>query len=206
VSTLGCPRASRARCVRPTSALRNISNSSTLASPFPSAATVSRGSLAASSRADHTRTEPCGSCSFTRNVFLSRSPFARPKTREEGTVWLGAIRCERGRGVSRFTTRHPLRRPHERCAGGVFFPLGGAVMSVSDTPVASSWLVGVGTLDATLFSPWPRGRQDRFRGGLVKGVRFPDPRCLPSLSTTHNPPAPRCEQTCDALFVAAALT
>jgi len=34
----------------------------------------------------------------------------------------------------------------------------------------------------------------------VKGVRFPDPRCLPSLEAKHNPRAPKCERTCDALI------
>jgi len=30
----------------------------------------------------------------------------------------------------------------------------------------------------------------------VKGVRFPDPRCLPSLEEPHSPPAPKCERSC----------
>jgi hypothetical protein len=46
-------------------------------------------------------------------------------------------------------------------------------------------------------TPWPRGRQDRFRAYLVKGARFPDPRCLPPLARPHNPSAPKCKRTCD---------
>jgi hypothetical protein len=43
-------------------------------------------------------------------LFFARR-FARPKTREPGTGRLGAARCERGRGESRFTAWFPLRRP-----------------------------------------------------------------------------------------------
>jgi len=46
---------------------------------------------------------------------------ARPKTRGKGTGKLGAARCERGWGESRFTARLPLRQPLVRLRGGVFF-------------------------------------------------------------------------------------
>jgi len=133
----------------------------------------------------------------------SRSSFARPETREADTGWLGAVRCERGRGGSRFTTRSPLRRPFDGYARALSSPASDRI-AASDTPVASSALVSVGrAMRSTL---WLGGRRDRFRGGPVKGVRFPDPRCLPSRDTPCNPAAPKCGRTHDAFFDHPALT
>jgi len=80
-----------------------------------------------------------------------------------------------------------------------------AIPIASGTPVASSvpraWF---------RFSSNPRrllgGRQDRFRGGLVKGVRFADPGCLPPTDATRIPPAPKHERNRAAFTEDAALT
>jgi len=66
----------------------------------------SRRSLAASPRADHTRPEPCGSCSFTRNVFLSRSPSLvrrRARSAPPGSGPFGANEAGEYRGSQRDT-------------------------------------------------------------------------------------------------------
>jgi hypothetical protein len=191
--TLACARWLRTRCVQSISALRNISNSSTLASPFPSAAIRSRTPFGVLSRMSH-------SCRTSRFVpvharrLFSRSSLAHPKAREGGSRQLGAARCKRGWGASRFTTRHPLRRPRRALREGRYFPLG--MPSRPPLTPLSPPLEWRGAAVATS-TPWPRGRQDRFRGYLVKGARFPDPRCLPSLARPHDPPAPKCERTRD---------
>jgi len=95
-----------------------VSNSSTRASPFPSAATAPRECLAAHARRSLSSRSLEAPCSYARNVFL-RAHRAHPKTSEVCTGRLGAARCERGRGDPRFTTRFSLRRPGRSSARGV---------------------------------------------------------------------------------------
>jgi hypothetical protein len=55
-----------------------------------------------------------------------------------GTEGLGATRCKRDRGGSRFTTRSSLRRPCRFVARGMIAPRAGPSEAVPDIPVASS--------------------------------------------------------------------
>jgi hypothetical protein len=104
------------------------------------------------------------------------------------TERLGAARCERGRGVSRFTARRPLRRP-DGCARSALSSERVAYRS----PLAPlSPPPSLGAAPEGCSARRLEGRQDRFRGGLVKGVRFPDRRCLPSPGAACTAPAPRC--------------
>jgi len=105
--TLACARWLRTRCVQSISALRNMSNSSTLGSPFPSAAT-SRENPFRCSLAHVTLLPSLAARARLRETSVSRSSLAHPEAREGGSRQLGAARCKRGWGASRFTTRHPL--------------------------------------------------------------------------------------------------
>jgi len=142
---LGSARGRRdRRCVRSTSALRNRFHSSTRA-----LVASQRSELLARARPFGARPslalvpEPCGSVPVYANVFFAYR-LARPKTREPGTGRLGAARCRRDWGEPRFTARSSLRRPDHRSRGGVFFRLVRWIPLASDSPVASSELVGVG--------------------------------------------------------------
>jgi len=127
------------------------------------------------------------------NVFFAYR-LARPRTRESGTGRLGAARCRRDWGEPRFTARFSLQRPDQRFTGRRFLPSRALEPLASDAPVASSELVSVGRFSGES-TRWLEGRQDRFRGGLVKGVRIPDPERLPSAVVTRTPPAPKRERS-----------
>jgi hypothetical protein len=129
------------------------------------------------------------------NVCFARRS-ARPGTEGAGTGRLGAARCERGRGASRFTARRSLRRPDtsraRRCLPSTWS---------SDRLWHLCRLLRAAARSRRIARRL-EGRQDRFRGGLVKGVRFPDRRCLPSPAAARTAPAPRCERVTPSSSIA----
>jgi hypothetical protein len=183
------------RCVRSTSALRNRSYSSTRASSFPSA--VTRGD-ALRRRVVTLFPAPFGSVLVGAIVLGSRRRLARPKTSGVGIGKLGAARCERGWGESRFTTRFSLRRPDD-LVGGVFFRLTGPRIDRLWHPCR---LLRPSSPRSHFFERgiWSGGRRDRFHERLVKGVRFDDRGCLPPAVLSRSPPAPKLGRTRVAPF------
>jgi len=102
---------------------------------------------------------------------------ARPETRALGTGKLGAARCRRDWGDSRFTARFSLRRPAGRSRRWRFLPPRASVPLASDAPVAS-FSARLESLSASRLCL--EGRQDRFRVCPVKSTRIPDRERLPS--------------------------
>jgi len=99
----------------------------------------------------------------------------------------------------------PTSAPGRSCVRAFSSPVRESSPFASDTPVASSVLVGLGRCYAVP-TLWLGGRQDRFRGGLVKGVRIPDPGCLPSSVAMCIPAAPKHGRNHIAFIKDAALT
>jgi len=129
---------------------------------------------------------------------------ARPKTRAHvHQTARGHPMRGRGWGELRFTAGLSLRRPAlppERCDSSSASDL---VPIASGIPVASSIPLAWARISSSS-RRWSGGRQDRFRGGLVKGVRFTDPGCLPPVAAPCKPPGPKPGRThgafCEAAF------
>jgi len=122
------------------------SNSSTRASPSPSAAILSPREVpfGALTRGPHSYRALRLVLVHAKRL-LSRSRFARPKTREAGTGQLGPPDANEA-GESRGSQRDPHFDGRASAARGRCLPSCAAAVTVSDTPVASSVLVGAGSL------------------------------------------------------------
>jgi hypothetical protein len=180
-------------------------NSSTRASSSPGAVTDPGEHLAAPLE-DHPRPGALRLRARPRERLFRAHRLACPKTSGEGTGKLGAARCKRGRGEPRFTTRLPLRRPDALTRRRFLPPCGTVEPDRLLTPLSPPLGRRRGSCFERAPRRWPTGRQDRLRGGLVKGVRFTDPGCLPPVVAARNPAEPKPGRTRAALLEDAAFT
>jgi len=129
---------------------------------------------------------PFGSVLVHANVFRSsRSHTARLfRPRDARHRKARARRCRRDWGEPRFTARFPLRRSGRSSAEGVFFPRSRSVP-------ARLW-----HFCRFLLS---KAAKTGSAECLVKGVRFPGPKCLPSPVVTRVPLGPRPERNRETL-------
>jgi len=183
-----------------------LSNSSTPASPFPSAAApFSRKSPFGLSRNGTALVpKPCGLVLVHAKRLLSRSRSARPWTLEAGTRQLGPPDANEA-GEDCASHRNPHFDGQSSASQGRCLPLIATVVTISDTPVASSELIGAELAGASFRAlaerpprPVPRGPCERralSRSEVSSIARWP-----------RNPLAPKCERTQGTSADGAALT
>jgi len=171
------------------------SNSSTRASPFPSAATVferaSRPALAPIALVPSlaARARPRETSSFALPFARRRAKRGREERAPAGSGPSGADKAGEHRG-----SRHDAHfdGPRRLARGALSSPWL-LLRRPSLTPLSPPFCLRCAAYADALARS--KSRQDRFRGRPVNDVRFPDPRCLPPVATPRNPPAPECERT-----------
>jgi len=121
--------------------------------------------------------EPCGSVLVPANVFFACC-LTRPKTCWAGTGWLGAFRCGNEAGENLASRRDSHFGDRTILTRWRYLPPCEIESRPPLTPLSPPPCHRLASL---FFEPrrLHEGRQDRFRGGLVKGVRFTNPGCLP---------------------------
>jgi len=167
------------------------------------------------------RSSPCDAFRHHPRTALFPGPFGSVLVRENVSFFAPPRPSEDERCVHREARGRPMRTRPGRIAfhdavptsatGGLssrkrFSSASGEPTPLaSDVPVASSVPRARPRISSRTMR-WSGGRQDRFRGGLVKGVRFADPGHLPPVDASHAAPAPKHERDRETPLEGAALT
>jgi hypothetical protein len=132
------------------------------------------------------RSEACASCSLAQRRAACR-PSARRRRTGHREARGRSMQVRPGKIAFHGATLTLVTRSVRAC--GVDSSACPTERPTSDIPVASSEALACRIAWRSVREL--EGRQDRFRGGLVKGVRFSDPRCLPSSGASRPPPVPK---------------